>query len=259
MRRSVISFLVLFALLGCVFIAGCTGDSGEATPAPTQTPTPTETVIADPVATFKVEKMRIDIFPGEYIKCVLPSNPTTGYDWIVVEDPEQTVTSNYIADANAAGLAGAGGVTEFLIQVQKPGAYKFVANYARSWETDVDPIAVFSQVWMVSAVTETTETNPILAITADGKVSPSPGEVIKVTIEGNPTTGYEWDLAEGTQLKVLSKKYTPYDSDGMVGAGGVYEWLLTADAPGLYEIGGEYKRSFEEDAVNMFWFNVVYI
>jgi inhibitor of cysteine peptidase len=112
---------------------------------------------------------------------------------------------------------------------------------------------------MVSQPADNITKEPILSVTAEGKVSPAPGEVIKVTIDGNPTTGYEWDLAEGTELTILNQTYIPDDAPGMTGAGGRYEWLLTADSPGLYAVGGEYKRSWEEDPESMFWFNVVYI
>lgn len=263
MNRGVVSLLVLAVAVLFVFAAGCTDPSEPpVTPTPTQTVTPTGTVpeydLENPVTVITINKMRTDIYPGEYIECILPSNPSTGYEWIVSESQEQTVTETYIPPTSE--LAGASGKTRYLLQTQKPGAYRFVANYQRPWENTTLPALSFSQIWMVSDYNDTGEKNPILSIDFDGKVNPAPGEVVKIRIAGNPTTGYEWSAAQGTRLKVLSETYVPDATDGeTVGSGGYYEWLCTADDSGIYEFGGQYKRSFEDSPANMFWFDVLYI
>jgi inhibitor of cysteine peptidase len=77
------------------------------------------------------------------------------------------------------------------------------------------------------------------------------GDVITVSLKGNPTTGYSWRSAKtpGEALEAVGKpQYTvnPHPP-GMVGVGGVFVFTFKAAKPGKAEIQLEYVRPWEKD------------
>jgi predicted secreted protein len=76
----------------------------------------------------------------------LQSNPTTGFDWFVVEGAGDVVAQVgdgvYESDERAGNVPGAGGTTTFEFDVIAEGATTLVLHYMRSWE-DVEPEDTF--------------------------------------------------------------------------------------------------------------------
>ncbi|HAF2404727.1 TPA: protease inhibitor I42 family protein [Salmonella enterica] len=67
----------------------------------------------------------------------LPSNPTTGYNWIVRQLPEQVALTgmDYAQSPDCKeGMTGCGGTTTLHFKAVKAGAGKLVLQYARPWE-----------------------------------------------------------------------------------------------------------------------------
>ncbi len=63
------------------------------------------------------------------------------------------------------------------------------------------------------------------------------GDKIKITLEENPTTGYEWMIPEAIEKynviwSLLSSEYERKPSRGMVGVGGKRTIILSVDRPG---------------------------
>lgn len=82
-------------------------------------------------------------------------------------------------------------------------------------------------------------------------VSASVGSTLTVTLAGNPTTGYEWEVSE-VDANVLAPAGEPqYVSDaapeGVVGVGGTYTFTFAAVAPGDTTLSLVYRRPFEPD------------
>ena len=72
---------------------------------------------------------------GEKYTVALKGNVTTGYDWkLVSSDDLKLVKDWYVADSNAQGLCGVGGVHYFEFDCEKARNYKIVLDYQRSWE-----------------------------------------------------------------------------------------------------------------------------
>lgn len=72
---------------------------------------------------------------------------------------------------------------------------------------------------------------------------------LSITLEGNPTTGYEWTCkADSTDiLTSVSDKYTAYNNnEEITGSGGTYEFIFKGNNSGMTTILCEYKRSFEK-------------
>jgi inhibitor of cysteine peptidase len=71
---------------------------------------------------------------GEQFEVRLESNPTTGYAWQVVEQPDviDLVSSEY--DAPDTSLVGAGGVEVFVFEGASAGSGELRLEYVRSFE-----------------------------------------------------------------------------------------------------------------------------
>jgi inhibitor of cysteine peptidase len=78
------------------------------------------------------------------------------------------------------------------------------------------------------------------------------GDVIKVIIAGNPTTGYSWAAALGDKDAAVIRQqgepaYEPESKDGsVVGSGGTYTFAFKAVAPGQAVLKLDYARAWEE-------------
>ena len=65
----------------------------------------------------------------------VPSNPTTGYEWTVTQDPELfEISSTYKADEENEGVVGAGGTQTFVLTPKEAGNTTVDFLYERSFE-----------------------------------------------------------------------------------------------------------------------------
>jgi inhibitor of cysteine peptidase len=74
-----------------------------------------------------------------------------------------------------------------------------------------------------------------------------PGDTLVITLEGNPTTGYQWELIP-SQDGVMPLQDEPEYVAGntkLVGSGGVYHFTFRAENYGSTRIDLKYYRSFE--------------
>ncbi|NOZ29638.1 MAG: protease inhibitor I42 family protein [Chloroflexi bacterium] len=88
---------------------------------------------------------------------------------------------------------------------------------------------------------------------ADGTgVMLRPGQILEISLEANPTTGYQWQMApeapvDEAVLKPLGDTYQPGGAPGVVGAGGRWIGRFQAVAPGETEIQLVYVRPWEKE------------
>ena len=81
-------------------------------------------------------------------------------------------------------------------------------------------------------------------------ISAKAGEIITITTETNPSTGYSWTepvVSEG--LKIVGTGGYSDAEPGLVGAGGFRYWNITAEEAGTYTFTTEYKRPWEGEAI----------
>ena len=73
------------------------------------------------------------------------------------------------------------------------------------------------------------------------------GRTFTISLEGNPTTGYRWEVVEYDEglLKLTGEDYT--SSSDRIGAGGIQEFTFTASKPGTTEVKLVYRRPWEKD------------
>ncbi|MEW5914649.1 MAG: protease inhibitor I42 family protein [Thermodesulfobacteriota bacterium] len=96
----------------------------------------------------------------------------------------------------------------------------------------------------------------ILAGAAGASISKEPmqtfvlakGQVLKITVASNPTTGFRWVLAEQPNpkvIKLLSQNYKASEPQRM-GSGGTETWAFQAVGPGRVKINLIYLRPWEK-------------
>jgi len=75
------------------------------------------------------------------------------------------------------------------------------------------------------------------------------GEEFAIVLESNPTTGYQWKLAEELDAEILLLEKTEYKKPEteLIGAGGEEKWTFKAEGLGSTSITLAYVRPWEED------------
>ena len=82
-------------------------------------------------------------------------------------------------------------------------------------------------------------------------ISAKVGDVITITTQTNPSTGYSWTepvVSEG--LKIVGTGGYSDAEPGLVGAGGFRYWNITAEEAGTYTFTTEYKRPWETESIS---------
>lgn len=104
-----------------------------------------------------------------------------------------------------------------------------------------------------------------MKISADdngSSLSMKPGETLLLSIDGNPTTGYIWEI-ESVDKNILQPAGEPdYSTDiklkpGMTGVGGTYKFKFTAVNPGTTDLKLKYWRTFEPENPPIETFEVI--
>ncbi len=82
-----------------------------------------------------------------------------------------------------------------------------------------------------------------------------PGEIIRITLAENPTTGYSWDMTIPEGLTLKSDEFIARDTE-LAGAPGTHVWEFEAAAPDTYVVSGKYIRPWETDTEPAETFNL---
>jgi inhibitor of cysteine peptidase len=84
----------------------------------------------------------IKLIPDDILTVYLPSNPTTGYEWLLEEELHaryaQLISNTY--EATQTNVMGAGGTSVWTFKALNEGIVTAELNYLRSWEKDIAPV-----------------------------------------------------------------------------------------------------------------------
>jgi predicted secreted protein len=81
--------------------------------------------------------------------------------------------------------------------------------------------------------------------TDNGKtVTVTKGQVVKIQLNENPTTGYRWEPSVSSGILITDDTYTASTS-GRMGAGGIHTWTLKFIGTGNQHFDADNKRSWE--------------
>lgn len=83
----------------------------------------------------------------------------------------------------------------------------------------------------------------------DTKIIVSAGEPFTIELEGNPTTGYEWELqVDNDKVQVIDQRYQPPGRTS-VGGGGQERFTLKPIKKGGAIVRALYKRAWEREPI----------
>jgi inhibitor of cysteine peptidase len=85
------------------------------------------------------------------------------------------------------------------------------------------------------------------------------GQILVITLESNPTTGYRWEVLKINEamLEQLGEpEFISSDSEGLVGVGGVEVLRLKAVGVGTTYLELGYLRFWEEDVAPLMLYNL---
>ena len=100
------------------------------------------------------------------------------------------------------------------------------------------------------------------SVQPDRQYTLSQGEEFVITLKTNPSTGYQWKIAEGLSgsgLLLLDEHYQPADNPSnrpIVGAGGTKTWKFRGDEPGKTMLKMVYQRPGEEKPAEIKYFQI---
>lgn len=87
---------------------------------------------------------QISVQVGQTLVVALPSNPSTGYSWEIVELDQLVLKPTKEDFKVESDLVGAGGTQLFFFEALKAGQTSLQLVYHRPWETGVEPADTFS-------------------------------------------------------------------------------------------------------------------
>ena len=197
----------------------------------------------------------IHVLPGETIRVKLRSNPSTGFSWALGPFEERGLETNgeseFVADPHHEGEAGYGGCEIWTFKARHSGKTEISLFYARSWE-DVDPAKRFKLNVVIGDASSLTATGDEINLSENdsGKnIEVHTGDVIRIVLESNITTGYSWDNADKVDKDILALDSDDDVSDPnpeeMDGVGGNTVIVYRALKPGKTKVDLVYSQSWE--------------
>ncbi|HSC84294.1 MAG TPA: protease inhibitor I42 family protein [Pseudomonas sp.] len=87
-------------------------------------------------------KCPMELHSGQTLTITLPSNPTTGFRWVVADAAPGVLRSlgpEVYTTPEDAGLVGSAGQSTWRYQAYQPGQARLLMQYQRPWEVEVAP------------------------------------------------------------------------------------------------------------------------
>ena len=196
----------------------------------------------------------IHVLPGETIRVKLRSNPSTGFSWALgpIEDGIFDVESAFEADPHREGEAGYGGCEIWKFKAEQSGETDISLCYERPWEDDRPAARIFKLHVVIGAASPRIATGDEVKLTEadNGKnIEVHTGDIIRITLESNITTGYSWENADKADKDILALVNNDYVSDPnpeeMDGVGDSTVIVYRALKPGKAKIDLVYLQSWD--------------
>ena len=197
----------------------------------------------------------IHALPGETIRVKLRSNPSTGFSWALGPFEDGVLQTNgeseFVANPHREGEVGYGGCEIWTFKAVQSGKTEISLFYARSWE-DKDPARRFKLNVVIGADSPQIAAGDKFDLTEadNGKnIEVHTGDIIRITLESNITTGYSWENADKVDKDILALDSNDYVSDPnpeeLDGVGGNTVIVYRALKPGKAKIELVYLQSWD--------------
>jgi inhibitor of cysteine peptidase len=111
-------------------------------------------------------------------------------------------------------------------------------------------IAVGAVVALLMGLRSNVSTTLVTADASGTTVTLHVDDNLEIQLDGNPTTGYGWEIIPSESGVLMVKAGPTYTADGdLVGSGGTYLFCFTADEIGETDVNLIYRRSWESEVV----------
>ena len=199
----------------------------------------------------------IHVLPGETIRVKLRSNPSTGFSWALgpLEEGmfETSGESEFEADSHREGEVGYGGCEIWKFKAERSGETDISLIYARPWEDERPDARTFKlHVVIGDAAPEIAAGDEFKLAKKDNgsTIEVHTGDIIRITLKSNITTGYGWENADKVDKDILALDKNDYVSDPnpeeLDGVGGNTVIVYRAMKPGRAKIELTYMRPWED-------------
>lgn len=99
-----------------------------------------------PIVMGQERECPLELYQGQTLVLTLPSNPTTGFRWVVRDSAAtvlQSLGPEVYSTPEDAGLVGSAGQSTWRFRASHAGQGRLLLDYQRPWETDVEPADTF--------------------------------------------------------------------------------------------------------------------
>ena len=259
-HRKFFVLIWLMALVAMLAVACAPIPAAGASPTPTQPPvnTPTTPVVPPTpvpqpaplpktILTDQDAGKAITLKVGDMLLVSLEGNITTGYTWEMVAADSAILAQQGDAEyAPESNLVGAPGLIRLTLKATAAGHQALTLIYHRPWEKDVEPVKTisFDVTIMPAGGAQTTITEADAGTPITLKV----GDTLVITLTGNPTTGYNWEVSPVQGAILVQVGDTGFAPDNaMPGSGGAITLTFTAASAGHQSLQLIYHRPWEKD------------
>lgn len=124
-------------------------------------------------------------------------------------------------------------------------------------------LIVLTSLWLIGAMLAACSGSQTVTLTSTdaGKtINLKSGDTLKIDLEGNPTTGYNW-MVTAVDATVLEQQGEPaFKADSkLIGAGGMITLTFRAILPGTTKLQLGYMRSWEKDIATLQTYEVTIV
>ena len=185
---------------------------------------------------------------GKQFEINLAGNPSTGFEWTLADEPDPELVKRLWEDTYVYALTpGAPAIQVFNFEALAVGSTDLKFEYSRSWETDVAP----EKTHTVSVTINEGNQEPTKEYSdPNTPIDVKKGEDFLIVMESNPSTGYNWELAEEIDTSILRPETVRFGApakEDEVGAPVNEYWLFDALEAGSTKISFKYVRPWEKD------------
>ena len=246
--KSVILLTAAAVFAVAVFVAACSRSKSE-TPS---NPSSEKFVDVDEESNGNT----IHVLPGETIRVKLRSNPSTGFSWALGPLEEGILEtggeSEFAADPHREGEAGYGGCEIWKFKAEQSGETDISLTYERPWEDERPAARTFRLHVVIGDASPRIAAGDEFELTGKDngkKIEAHTGDIIRITLKSNITTGYGWENADKVDKDILALEKNDYVSDPnpeeLDGVGGNTVIVYRALKPGRAKIDLTYMRPWE--------------
>lgn len=244
--KSVILLTAAVAIIAAILFVACSKSKSE-TPS---NPSSEKFVDVDE----KDNGNTIHVLPGKTIRVKLRSNPSTGFSWALgpIEDGFFDIESKFEADPHREYEAGYGGYEIWKFKAEQSGETDISLSYERPWEDERPAAKTFSLHVVIGDASPRIAAGDKFNLTEadNGKsIEVHTGDIIRITLESNITTGYSWENADKFDEDILALDSDDYVSDPnpeeLDGVGGSTVIVYRALKPGKAKIDLVYSQFWD--------------